>query len=172
MKYLFFIITLSCLATSVQAQQIRDYSGISLERDEDYNDAVNAAALETANYILSVPPNNDDMMLVKARQYLIMWMTGSPDYTFSVGTSFVQVSETSKELGAVYLAAMVKCHMDNEEQKDKEQEMTLCAVKRVIAYTANVNNKIKPKKNLKKMIAANKNGELEVYIKQLETISE
>jgi hypothetical protein len=66
------------------SQSVPNFDEIRLEAKEDFNDVANNAALQASNYLLSTPMDSKNIDRLKSLQYVIKWMTGSPDYSFTL----------------------------------------------------------------------------------------
>jgi tellurite resistance protein len=88
-------------------------------------------------------------------------MTGTPDYTFSLGGNISKAVANNEDLLGVYMAAMAKYALENSAVAKDEKKVNLEATKMMLAYCEDEKNNVKLNKTLKKMIEANKEGKLE-----------
>lgn len=159
MKSILFFVLLCC-SVHLSAQDLPNYEQIRLEQGPDYKPA-EPAVLQAANYILSTPMAKDDLDRAKSTQFLLRWMTGTPDYTFSLGGSISKAVSNQTDLLGVYMAAMAKYALENKDMAKDEKKVNLEATKIMLVYCEDSKNNVKLNKTLKKMIEANKEGNLE-----------
>jgi hypothetical protein len=159
MKSILFLLLIFC-SIGLYAQNLPDFDQIRLEQGSDYKPA-EPAALQAANYILSTPIAKDDVNRMLSLRFLLRWMTGTPDYTFSLGGNISKAVTGNEDLLGVYMAALAKYALENKESAKDEKKVNLGAAKIVLAYCEDSKNNVKLNKTLKKMIEANKEGNLE-----------
>jgi hypothetical protein len=159
MKSILFFLLIFC-SIGLSAQNLPDFDQIRLEQGSDYKPA-EPAALQAANYILSTPIAKNDGNRMLSLRFLLRWMTGTPDYTFSLGGNISKAVAGNEDLLGVYMAAMAKYALENKESAKDEKKVNLGAAKILLAYCEDSKNKVKLNKTLKKMIEANKEGNLE-----------
>jgi hypothetical protein len=150
---------------SVYSQNLPNYEAIKLEVKEDYNTEANNAALMASNYLLSTPMDSKSIERLKSLQYVIKWMSGTPDYNFTLDEQAVKFSKNNDDLLGLYMAAMTKYVLENNSESKNQNSIKLNAVKTIIQYSKNENNNVKINKELKKAIEADDNGKLEEYLK-------
>ncbi len=165
MKKLFVTLTLGLLAHASFAQSLPNYDEIKLVVKEDYNATANDAALQAANYLLSTPLDGKNIDRLKCMQYVIKWMAGSPDYYFTLDAQATKFSKKNDDLMALYMAAMTKYVLENKEYAADQNKIKLNAVKLIVDYAKNPDNKVKLNSELKKLIEADSNGNLAEYLK-------
>lgn len=165
MKKLIFGLLFGLLSTISFAQHLPDFDAIKLEKSEDYNATANDAALQAANFIFSTPLEKNDPGRLKSLQYIIKWMTGTPDYSFSLDEQATKFAKKNDDLLGLYMAAMTKYVLENKENSKDQNMVKLNAVKLIIAYAKDEKNKVKINTELKKAIEADDKGELSAYLK-------
>lgn len=160
MKTYFYLFIILCTTVSF-AQTTTDFDAVKLKRDSDYKEA-NKYALEASNYVLSVPMDNNSLPRLKAIQFIMKWMEGTPDYTFSLDATIMEkVVKGNDDLLGVYMACMTKYCLENEANSKDDDVVKLNSIKLILAYCENPANNVKMPKQLKKLSEANKKGELE-----------
>lgn len=159
MKSILLFLLMFC-AQCLSAQNLPDFEQISLEQGSEYKPA-EPAVLQAANHILSTPMAKDDLNRARSLQFLLRWMTGTPDYTFSLGGNISKAAKDNPDLLGVYMAAMAKYVLENKDMAKDEKKVNLEAMKIMLAYCEDSKNNVKINKTLKKMIEANKEGNLE-----------
>ncbi|PIB36164.1 hypothetical protein BFP72_12540 [Reichenbachiella sp. 5M10] len=131
------------------AQAPADFKSI-----EDYKTA-EPTVLETANFILDTPADLDELKRLNSFQYILKWMEGTPDYTFSIESEAMQLTDGKTELLTVYLSAMTKAVLDSSSPLTNEQVQAK-AKEYTVQYCAKEENHIKPSKAIKKILKSQK----------------
>ncbi len=166
MKKLILAISFAILAQVSIAQSIPDFSLIELQKKEDFDEGANNAALKAANYLFSTAILDDnELNRLRCTQYVIRWMSGSPDYSFTIGENIIKFSKKSDNFLGLYMAAMTKYALENKEYSKDQTKIKLNAFKIIIAYVKGIGSDFKINKELKKAIAAEENGTLEDFLK-------
>lgn len=167
MKKLLLILCLSLTSFLGQAQTVLpDWDAIRLTEKEDYNAAANRAAWQAAAYLLTHPINKEDKLRGSATRYVIEWMMGSPEYSFTMDAKAMRFAKDNDDWMALFLAGMVYYAVSNNVPKADPKLVTLEACKQVIAYAKNAEYRIKPNAELKKMMKAADEGKLSDYLNQ------
>ena len=165
MKHLLFSILLFLTANNVFSQSLPKYDEIKLETKEDFNDAANNAALQASNYLLSTPMDSKSIDRLKSLQFIIKWMSGTPDFSFTLDEQATKFAKNNDDLLGLYMAAMTKYVLENKTESKNQNKIKLNAVKLIIQYSKDTKNNVKINKELKKAIEADENGKLEDYLK-------
>lgn len=160
MKNYFYLFVIFCTTLSF-SQTTTDFDTVKLKKDSDFKEA-NKYALEASNYILSVPLDNNSLLRLDAIQFILKWMEGTPDFTFSLDSTIMdKVVKGNDDLLGVYMACMTKYCLENEANSKDNQMVKLNSIKLILDYCENPANNVKISKQLKKLSEANKKGELE-----------
>lgn len=159
------IFTLSLLFTIAMgyAQSLPDYDAIPLKAAGDYKPA-EGAALQASNYLLSIPVRTDTVEEAKSAAFLIKWMMGTPDYTFSM-ESTEEIMGNDDNIMTIYMAAMTKFCLENKGLAKDQAAVKVGTWKIIADYIDNPAHKVKQTKKMKKLIEANKSGKLEEFLK-------
>lgn len=165
MKKIIFGLLFGLLSPTAFAQTLPDFNAIKLEKIEDYNVAANNAALQASNFLFSTPMDPDNLDRLKSVQYILKWMSGSPEYNFSIDADAVKLSDDNKDILGLYMAAMTKYALENKAEANDQDKIKLNAVKLIIAYAKEEKNKVKLNAELKKAIKAERKGQLPAYLK-------
>ncbi len=161
-----FIIALSTLFVFIsKAQDLPNFRYIRIVDPADFNENTDKAALQAADYILSIPPSPKNKTWVSASDYLLNWMAGTPKYTFTLDETGTALIKKDANILLIYMASMVKTQLENSATELDKKQVKLKAIKRIIAYANNPSNNIKISGEIKKMIEANNKGQLEAYLK-------
>ncbi|MEX6690063.1 hypothetical protein QTN47_21320 [Danxiaibacter flavus] len=147
------------------AQNLPAFETIKLDVKEDYDSSANSAALKASNYLLSTPFDNKNIDRLKSTQYLIKWMTGTPDYHFVLDEQAVKFAKKDDDLLVLYMAAMTKYVLENKKESTDQNKIKLNATRSIITYAKDSKNNLKINSELKKMIEADEQGKLESYLK-------
>ena len=150
-------------AFTVFSQTLPALDNVKLVAKEDYR-AADTITLQVDNYLLSNPIDLNPADRLKAGQYLLKWMEGTPDHTFSLGQDILKYVEKDVDLMAVYFAALTRFAIKNKEVKD-DKTMQLGAMKDLVAYVDKPSNNVKMTRLLKKLSEANQKNELQSFLK-------
>jgi hypothetical protein len=164
MKTLFLGLLLGVLSPVAFAQSLPDFDAIKLEKKEDFNPAADNAALQAANYLLSTPLDKNSVNRLRAVQYVLKWMSGTPNYTFDIDERAAKFTKKDTDLLGLYLAAMTKFVLEDKASAKDQNKIKLNALKSVAAYAKDKANKVKLNSELKKIIAADEQGTLAEYL--------
>ncbi|MEP7232990.1 MAG: hypothetical protein ABI691_22210 [Ginsengibacter sp.] len=159
MKKMLFLFLALATTTFLYAQIGPDYNQIKLDKPDDYR-AANTFALTAANTLLSSPIDKNKIDRLSCQKFLLKWMSGTPDYGFSFGNSG-KILNNNPDLMTIYLASMVKFCLENKVESKDQEKIKMGSWKTLLAYCDIPGNDVNLTKKLKKLIEANKNGELE-----------
>lgn len=165
MKKLFFGLLFGFVSTLSFAQALPDFASIKLEKKEDFNETSDNAALQASNYLLNTPLDKNNIDRLKALQYIIRWMSGTPDYMFALDEQATKFAKKNDDLLGLYMAAMTKYVLENKADAADQNKVKLNAVKLIVAFAKDERNNVKINAELKKAIAADEKGELASYLK-------
>ena len=165
MKRLIFGILFGFLFQFSFAQIVPGLEDIILEKKEDFNSAADNAALHSANFLLSTPLEKNNIDRLKALRYVIKWMSGTPDYGFTLDEQATKFTKKNDDLLGLYMAAMTKYVLENKSDSKDQNKIKLNAVRLIINYAKVEGNKVKINSELKKAIEADENGRLSEYLK-------
>ncbi len=165
MKHFFFSILLLVSINNAFSQDLPKYDEIKVDTKEDFNEKTNNAALQASNYLLSTPMDSKSIDRLKSLQFIIKWMTGTPDFSFTLDAQATKFAKNNDDLLGLYMAAMTKYVLENKTESKNQNKIKLNAVKLIIQYSKDVKNNVKINKELKKAIEADDNGKLEDYLK-------
>jgi hypothetical protein len=159
MKKTLFLLFALVTTTFLYAQNVPDFTQIKLDNPEDYR-AANTYALVAANALLSNPIDKVKIDRQNCQKFLFKWMSGTPDYGFTFGNSQKMLNNNPDLLG-IYAASMVKFCLENKSESKDLTKTKIGSWKTLLAYCDLPANNVNLTKKLKKLIEANKNGELE-----------
>jgi hypothetical protein len=149
----------------VSAQNFDTLNKIELKEAADYQKN-EPQALECANYLLSTPvdKNNSDLKHLKAIQFMIRWMDGTPDFSFGIDASIDKATESNPAVLSKFLASMVKYVLENKAEKDNTPGVKYNAFLTFLEYCENLEHKVNLNKELKKLIKAKNDGTLKASL--------
>ena len=165
MKKLFFVLLFGLFSNISFTQNLPDFDAIKLDKKEDFNSAADDAALQASNFLFSTPFERDNLDRLNSLQYIIKWMTGTPDYSFTFDEQATKFAKNNEYLLGLYMAAMTKYVLENKADSKDQNKIKLNAVKLIIAYAKDEKNKVKINAELKKAIEADDKGQLSEYLK-------
>jgi len=165
MKKIAFGLLFGLVSSVTFAQTIPDFDAIKLNKKEDFNATADDAALQASNFLLSTPLEKDNLDRLKSLQYIIKWMSGTPDYMFELDEQATKFAKKNEDLLGLYMAAMTKYVLENKADSKDQSKIKLNAVKSVVVYAKDEKNKVKINGELKKAIEADANGQLSAYLK-------
>jgi hypothetical protein len=151
MKRTILFFAIACMALQVYSQDFSRLKDITFTKADEYKPA-EAQVLECSDYLLSTPIDKNNINRAYAIQYILKWMEGTPDYTFSIDKNAMDLTGKDPELISVYFAALSKAALDNNEKKLSTDDITKKATGYLLDYCANPDNKVKKTKALKKKL--------------------
>lgn len=151
MKKIIFIIFFSVSCNMSFGQDFSELAKTEFKSAESYKPA-ESQVLTCANYLFSNPANQAELNRLNAIQYIMKWMSGTPDYTFELGEKTMKLTNGETDLLGLYMAAMSKVVLENTSQKLSSDEIYNQSEKILVKYCAVPDNKIKPLKKIKQLI--------------------
>jgi len=150
MKKLVLLLFVLTASTSF-AQIYKDLPNEVFLNKEDYGNSEDQV-LEVSKFILSNPIQKDNSDRINAMQYLLKWMEGTPDYTFTIGETVMNLTGGDLDLMGVYFAAISETAIQNKKSGKTDEQTNEEAIKKFVSYAANKSNNVKANKELKKAI--------------------
>ena len=158
------LLVLFLTAFCTYAQDFSALQRVEYKEKSDYK-VYQTQILECANYILSVPAEENNDNRQAALKSLVVWMTGTPDYKFIVDETAGRLMQKNDDVLGIYFAAMTKFVLEHSDKSSDLNEVKYNTVVTLLDYCENTSNKMKLTKELKKAIAAKKEGKLKEYLK-------
>jgi hypothetical protein len=165
MKRILCIVSLSLTFLFVKAQDLPNFRYIRIVDASDFNESTDKAALQAADYILSMPPSPKNKTWASASDYLLNWMAGTPKYTFTLDETGTALIKKMPILCWCICRHSLNRNWKNTNAVSDTKKLKLNAMKILIAYANSPSNGIKISGELKKMIESNNKGQLEAYLK-------
>jgi hypothetical protein len=148
----FFVLAIAAIESSAQLQppdlQVKFKSKASYA-------AAEPKVLAAANYVLGT--NSEAEGRDECTQFILNWMDGTKDYTFNIDASLI--NSDRPELLSLYLASAAKYVIEKKSSAD-EKEITLNAVRTIIAWCIDPVNNSKLPLNFQKYQQADQEGKL------------
>jgi hypothetical protein len=169
MKTKFFIsaILFLGLVTACNAQDYSRLKDIEMKDKEDFVKAEDKV-MECTKYILTTPMDDENTNRINALQFMLRWMDGTPDYTFSLDETVGKLAQTSDALLGVYMACMCRYVLENKEKAKDEKDVKYNSVLLLIDYSKDPNNKVEITGEIENLIRAKDEHRLKEYIKVVE----
>ena len=153
-----------CL-NQILAQDYSNLEKVQLKGNEDYakNEVL---VLECSGYLLNSPLEalDSDINRLRALQFIMRWMEGTPDYMFGLDESISKVINSESKLLGIYMACMTKFVLENKEKSSDQKEIKYNSFLTLIAYCEDQDKGVKLNKELKKLIKARNDGTLREYL--------
>ncbi len=158
MKYLVVLLLVTVAITS-HSQQLPDFTKIPLTRASEYK-AAEPSVLRAAVYVLSMPFSKDDQSRIRCVKFILKWMNGTPDYSFTFGESKTKYFRNQSDLMGLYMAAMSKYTLENPASSKDQSAVGVNAMVAVLTYSNNPTNNINMTQPMKRLWEANEEGKL------------
>ena len=139
------------------------YSEVKLEEKTDYLLA-EKKVLQASTFLFTTRFDKEDLDRLYAIEFIMKWMTGTPDFSFDINDTFSKAFANDADLLGLYMAAVVKFTLENKGKALNNMLVGFNATKMLIEYSNKTSNNLKQSGELKKMSAALKKGELEKYL--------
>ena len=133
--------------------ELKDYEFKIEENYKTEEDKV----LQCANYLVNNSSKEAELNRLTALQYIIKWMSGTPDYTFEIGNKAMELTKGNSDLLGLYMVAMTKVVLDNKSEKLNNDAIYNQSEEILVNYCSNSDNKMKPSKRIKKILKSKKN---------------
>ena len=152
------ILTFSIAFTSHLSfgQDFNKLAKYEFETTESY-ESEKTNVLLCANYLFNNPVNQEKLNRLTSIQYIMKWMEGTPEYTFTIDEKAMELTKDNIDLVSLYLAAMAKVCIEHRDGNLKNEEIYNMAEEMLVNYCSNPNNKIKPSKKIKKIMKERNN---------------
>jgi hypothetical protein len=149
----------------IKAQDYSNLEAINFKDKSDYPENENLV-LECSNYLLNSPIEalENDLNHLKAVQFIIRWMEGTPDYMFSLDESITKVTKSNASLLSIYFASMCKFVIENKEKSSDQKEVKFNSFLTFIAYCEDTTKNVKQNKTIKELIKAKNENTLREYL--------
>jgi hypothetical protein len=149
-----------------KAQEAPKTTGITFGSDDSYVQ-YEPLVLECADFILqsNYEMNSSKKDNLNAFIFIINWMSGTPDYSYTIDSKITKICKNQSLLSSVYMAACVKYSLENKKDSKNPQEISYNGYLTFIKYCENPDNGVIIKGEMKKLIDAKNNNKLKKYLK-------
>jgi len=161
MKILLSLLTV-LLTLQAGAQTLPDIDQIKLDKQTDYKKA-EPFVLLTANYLLTTASKKDDATRIKAGEFLVKWVAGTPDFSLKV-SDYNDVTKGDNDMVGIYFAALTKYILENRAEAKDFKKVKLNTIIQMLDYCKVKSNNLRMSKTLKKYSDARDKGELEAML--------
>jgi len=162
MKKLLLILLLIALTGKLFAQAVPPFDQYKFDAANVYM-AADSLVLQTANYLLSTPIDQNEPIRLKAGHFVMQWVEGTPEYSFSLEQNAIRyLSDDDVDMMLLYVTSMAKYALIAHSNDPKAN--TINGIKVLLAYVNNPANNVKMDKGLKKLSDENNKGNLERFL--------
>lgn len=154
-----FLISISI----VNAQNSPVPTGYKLEKNDDYKKYQNDI-LKTIDYLENTPINTQKENRLKAKDFLMEWITGSPDVTIVLSSNIVIFADRNAELLVAFMGGYARYAIQHPE--DKETLKGNVAGLKSVIKVYKMGNGIKDDDKVNKLVKTDAKGELEKWAKE------
>jgi len=154
------------LQISALAQPSTQYDNIFLNNPKEYRKAEPQVIL-AADYVYASPIDKDNLNRQNAISFIMRWMSGTPDYSFTPDKAVMKITNNDNEVLGVYFACLAKYALEKGKGVDRE-ELKINSYKLLAIYCENPDNNYKPRGEIKKLIEAKNQNKLVEYLEAKE----
>jgi hypothetical protein len=161
MKKLFVILIFCVAGASLSAQDYSVPKGVKYSKGADYA-TYEPEVLKTIDWWMNTPVNVSPEKRREANDFLILWLTGSPDISVEVNTDIVTFLKPNVELMLAFMWGWTKYAI---ETKDKsEVASNIKGIEAAIDFYNRNKDLLQKDKAIEKYIKMKDSGKLEGYI--------
>jgi hypothetical protein len=132
----------SVLAVSFPTQSnsldFSQLSRIQFNCSTDYSNAENIV-LNCVEYLTSNSLDVTNINSGHAETFLLRWMNGTPDYSFSMNQTVCKIMESNISLLSIYIAFLAKYMIENKNRLKNENEICSEVISSLLEYCKNYN---------------------------------
>ena len=139
---------ITCYSFSQDYSKLPEYN---FNNPEDFKE-MEPKVLECANYLFDHSTIENETNRNYALQFILLWMQGTPDYTFSLDKNTMELTKGNNDLLAMYMAGMTKVVLDNRDQDLNSDQIYEKTEALLIDYCSDPANKLKPSRKMKKIV--------------------
>lgn len=151
MKNTILVLFILSLSLPLFAQDYTNLADIKFLKPSDYKDNETKVE-ECSNYILGQKYKSNELTKLKCMQFIMKWMAGTPDYSFSLGSDFSSLCNKDTELVTLYMASLVKAALNDDYSGKDSKSITKNGHEIFLKYCASPENNVKMHKALKKAV--------------------
>lgn len=150
MKKLTLLIILGLFANLSFAQDFSKIQNYDFTDEQKYKEA-ESLVLETTQFLFDTPFDKNDLNRLHATTFILKWMEGTPDHTFNIDNSAVELTKGNNDLFGMYIAGMARVVLENKSETLADNTIHDKVAQYLVDYSFNENNNMKPTKALKKL---------------------
>jgi hypothetical protein len=113
-------------------------SRIQFNCSADYSNAENMV-LNCVEYLTSNSLDITNINSGHAETFLLRWMNGTPDYSFSMNQTVCKIMESNISLLSIYIAFFAKYVIENKNRLKNENEICNDVISSLLDYCKNYN---------------------------------
>ena len=164
MKTILGIFLITITSQFAFSQDFSKYDNHAFTKKEDYK-SFEPVIVEMSNYILSHKVEDGSANQKIALKVLIIWMSGTPDYQFSIDESFSPFMDKNKDLVGIFMASLANFALKHADQTSNAKQFKKGAYETFLDYCAKEEFGVKKFKELNKALTARNDGTLDTYLK-------
>lgn len=147
-------IILALLYFTVGTAYTQVYSKLKKINFTAHSDYVKSEPLvmECVDFVLDGPPKENETDKEDASKFIIRWMEGTPDHTFTIASDFTDLTGGREDLSGLYFASLVKATIENKSKSLYLDEVNIKARDIYLDYCADPENKVRNTKAVKKLL--------------------
>lgn len=153
--YITILFSVFLFSISSYAQDLLGLDPKSLNTVQDYKNA-EERVLSCANYLLSNPIDEEELIRTATFSYLFRWIEGTPEHAFSLDAEVVQLTNNNKDFIMIYFSGLAKSVLENPTESYTDEEIQERAIQYLLDYCLNPDHHLKPTKRMTKMSKKNK----------------
>ena len=163
MNRIILMALITIFGVSGYASNFSGLANIELNTSEQYAEA-QEQVLDCCYYLLSTPCDKKDEDRGFATQFIVRWIQGTPEYSFEIEEVVTKMTSDKEELLSLYLTCYTKLTLESENPYEEKSQIKQQSIEAFLDYCGNSINKVRPTKEMKKMLEAREQGQLEAYL--------
>ncbi len=165
MKLITALLALLILPSLCHSQNFRVPDNIKLDKAEDYA-KYEKDILDCISWLEETPVDVQVERRQQANTFLMMWVTGSPTVTITLGEDALIVAEKNPELLMTFIGGWTKLVIENPQYKSDDVKGNLAGLQSVIKVYKKGKGIIKRDKDIDRLIKLDDAGTLEAWVKE------
>ena len=162
-RIFFPIFFFTSVAIKAYSQDPAEWRALEFNSIDDYRNN-ESNVLECARYVLDVPADINNPLRLSAMGVISKWMSGTPDYAFSLDETIMTLTKKNDVILSIYMAAMTKFALENKDKASNAGLIKLNAFQILLEYCEQPNNDVSLTKEISKAIKAKNSGKLKEYL--------
>jgi hypothetical protein len=161
MKNFFTLIALSIFSLNVFSQSFQVPKNYKLENKDDYA-RYEKSIVECIDWLLATPISQETEKRQAANDFLVKWLSGSPDVSVDIEQQIVTFVDSPEYL-LMFMGGWAKYAIENNDYTSKRNG-NIAGIEAVIEFYNKNKELIGKNKNVEKYVKLKENGELEKFI--------